>query len=285
MRRSTRNLIYAVLGVFCGALLLQGIGLQLPGVLKMLTAVMAAAPSSPAVDQSRTEPSGAAAASTTTEKACTASSSIETRFNSTSIAEGNFIWFNSAVRVNGPGADAATIYLTDSRITFAANGASYSLAVPAAAIIFDPAAAQASTSFDTANNRWVTVVPGGLPDKAFLSGLAFPVPAGGLPGGISSVTWSAAFLDRYAWRDRAVGVGRRGLHQVRHRLQRSWGQAGGRRPAEPGRQDARRQAGESRERGRPGWFRRQAGEAGSLRGRWRGQRQRLQSYEVFRGDE
>src|SRR5262249_5343240 len=48
------------------------------------------------------------------------------------------------------------------------------------------------TSFDVENNRWVTVVPGRYAGRVFLSGLAFPVPAGGLPGGISSVTWSAA---------------------------------------------------------------------------------------------
>src|SRR6266542_1808377 len=57
---------------------------------------------------------------------------------------------------------------------------------------FPSAATAASTSFDAAGNRWATIVPGGLSGRAFLSGLAFPVPAGGLPGGISSVTWSAA---------------------------------------------------------------------------------------------
>ena len=119
-------------------------------------------------------------------------SSIESSFNSTPIAEGNFIWFNSAIHVDGPGSDAATIFLNDSAITFAANGTNYSLAVPAATITFDPAATAASTSFDAASNRWATIVPGGFSGRAFLSGLAFPVPAGGLPGGISSVTWSAA---------------------------------------------------------------------------------------------
>ena len=193
MRRPARNLLYAALGVLCSALLLQGIGLQLPGVLKILTAVKAVALSSPVVVQSRAEPSGAAAAGYLTETACTASSSIETRFNSTPIAEGNFIWFNSAVRVNRLGADAATIFLKDSRITFAANGSNYILAVPAAMITFDPAATSATTSFDNRNDRWTTIVPSGLSRKVFLSGLAFSVPAGGLPGGISSVTWSAAF--------------------------------------------------------------------------------------------
>ncbi len=194
MNKLSLRIAFLVFGSICVALLLQGVGLRLPRVLKILTGVTAAAPSSPVVVQSRAEPSGAGPISSAdlTEKACTALSSIETSFNSTPIAEGNTIWFNSAIRVNGLGADAAKIFLKDSRITFAANGSNYSLAVPAATISFDPAAAAASTSFDAASNRWATIVPGGFSSRAFLSGLAFPVPAGGLPGGISSVTWSAA---------------------------------------------------------------------------------------------
>ncbi len=143
--------------------------------------------------QSRAGTSGAAAAGYPMEKACTASSSIEIRFNSNPIAEGNTIWFHSAIRVDGLGADATTIFLNDSTMTFAAGGSNYGLAVPSAMITFDPAATSATTSFDNRNDRWTTIVPSGLSGKAFLSGLAFPVPAGGLPGGISSVAWSAAF--------------------------------------------------------------------------------------------
>ncbi len=65
--------------------------------------------------------------------------------------------------------------------------------MPGAVITFDPAATAAMTTFDVASNRWATTVPGGLSGRAFLSGLAFPVPAGGLPGGVGGVTWSAAF--------------------------------------------------------------------------------------------
>ncbi len=192
MGRPARTLLYVVLGILCVGLLVQGVGLQLPRVLKMLTAVTATAHSSPVVVQSRAEPSDAAAVSSDyLEKSCTASSRIETSFNSTPIAEGNIIWFSSAMRADGLGSAAATVFLNDSTINFAANGTNYSLAVPAATITFDPGATAGTTAFD--GNRWVTIVPGGHSGKAFLSGLAFPVPAGGLPGGISSVTWSAAF--------------------------------------------------------------------------------------------
>ena len=47
MRRPTRNLLYVLLGFVCVALLVQGVGLHLPRVLKMLTAVSSTAISSP----------------------------------------------------------------------------------------------------------------------------------------------------------------------------------------------------------------------------------------------
>src|SRR5450759_3428122 len=209
MRRPTRNFFYVVLGLISVGLLVQGIGLQLPTrVLKMLSAVSGAALSSPSSAPSSSPSSapssssssvgaasGGVAVSTSADLSdtCTALSSNGSSFNSAPIAEGNVIWFNSAIRVNGLGSDAATIFLNDSTITFAANGSSYNLAVPGAATTFDPAATAATTAFDAASNRWVTTVPSGLSGRAFLSGLAFPVPAGGLPGGVGAVTWSAAF--------------------------------------------------------------------------------------------
>jgi hypothetical protein len=189
MRRPTRNLLYVVFGFICVALLVQGVGLQLPRVLKMLTAVSGASISSPSSVGSEVASSVATVSSADlTDRSCTAVNSIESSFNATPIADGNFIWFNSAIRVNGLGSDPARIFLNDSTITFAANGTSYNLAVPGSTITFDAAATAATTTFDEASNRWATTVPGGLSARAFLSGLAFPVPAGGLPGGISSVT-------------------------------------------------------------------------------------------------
>ncbi len=195
MNKISLRIAFLVLGFICVALLVHGVGLQLPRVLKMLTGVSGAVSSSPSPSSDGSQAASAVATTSSafvTDKVCTGLSSIESSFNSTAIAEGNFIWFNSAIHVDGAGSDAATIFLNDSAITFAANGTNYSLAVPAATISFDPAATAASTSFDAASNRWATIVPGGFSGRAFLSGLAFPVPAGGLPGGISSVTWSAA---------------------------------------------------------------------------------------------
>src|SRR5947199_3707679 len=60
MRRPTRNLLYVVLGFVSIALLVQGVGLQVPRVLKMLTAVTASAPSSTTVVQGRADFSASA---------------------------------------------------------------------------------------------------------------------------------------------------------------------------------------------------------------------------------
>src|SRR5450759_2870433 len=124
---------------------------------------------------------------------CTELSSIELSFSPTPIAEGNVIWFHSAMRVDGLGPDPATIFLSNSTISFAANGTNYRLPVADAAITFDPGVTAATTSFDAASNRWITVVPSSLSGRAFVSGLAFPVPAGGLPEDVGAVTWSSEF--------------------------------------------------------------------------------------------
>src|SRR5450830_1891164 len=193
MKRSSRNVLYVFFGLICVALVAQ-----------MLTAVSGAAlssrsssPSSPPPSSSSSvgAASGGVAVSTSADLSdtCTAWSSNESSFNLAPIAEGNVIWFNSAIRVNGLGSDPASIFLNDSTITFAANGKIYNLAVPGATITFDPAATAATTGFDDAGNRWKTTVPSGLSGRAFLSGLAFRVPDGGLPGGVGAVTWSAAF--------------------------------------------------------------------------------------------
>ena len=151
-------------------------------------------------------------AHTLTEAACTSSSAIEASFNSRPIAEGGSIWFNSAIRVNGLGSDPATIFLNDATITFAANGENYSLAVPGATIVFDPAATAATTSFDAASSRWSTIVPSGLSGKTCFCpaglcgsgrGSARRDQIGHLVGGV---------FDGHAPCDRAVAVGRRGLH-------------------------------------------------------------------------
>ena len=61
------------------------------------------------------------------------------------------------------------------------------------ASISHPAASTTTTSYDTTAQRWVTRVSSGNNGKnVFAGGVAFAIPAGGLPGGINPVTWTAA---------------------------------------------------------------------------------------------
>lgn len=117
---------------------------------------------------------------------------VSSTFNNTPISAGRFIWFNSAVKVNGLGAAAATLGFEGSAIQFAANGSNYNLPVPNARITFSPAATTAITTFDAATRTWLTTVPVGFDGNVFLSGLVVPVTSD-LPGGIDPVTWTGVF--------------------------------------------------------------------------------------------
>ncbi len=122
-------------------------------------------------------------------------SSNASNFNGTPIHGGSYIWFNANFKAQGIPAAGATIYLTSSRISFTADQP-YVVATPNAEITFDPDAACASTTFDTLNDTWRTVVPVSGSDEIFLSGVAFPVPdsfanSGGLV--VGPVVWEASF--------------------------------------------------------------------------------------------
>jgi hypothetical protein len=128
-------------------------------------------------------------------QSCPASSNIS-NFNGTPIQAGTVIWFNANFKASGIPSTGATISFKNSTIAFAADQP-YMLAVPNAEIIFDPHATCASTTFDTANNTWRTTVPLSDDDEIFLTGLAFPVPAGfGRVQG--PVTWQGTFTSATA---------------------------------------------------------------------------------------
>ncbi|HXO27688.1 MAG TPA: DUF11 domain-containing protein [Thermoanaerobaculia bacterium] len=115
-------------------------------------------------------------------------------FNGTPIQGGDTIWFNAVVAVKGIDPTQTTsVAFSSSSITFTAGGTAYDLAVPNSTITFSPAAAEASTTYDTVSNSWITTVPASYSGNVFLSGLAFSVPAAGLPGGANPVTWSGSF--------------------------------------------------------------------------------------------
>lgn len=86
-------------------------------------------------------------------------STITSNFNGTSIASGNYIWFNSVMKVSGLGNSTTNIFVKGGVVQFSANGVAYNLNVPDATITFSPNVTSASTSFDALFNRWNTSVP------------------------------------------------------------------------------------------------------------------------------
>ena len=142
-------------------------------------------------------------------------SNSSANFTPKPIAGGTTLWFASEVTwAKGPHDlmnvfmdmtnHPVRLFVTNGSIKFTANATTYTIPVPDALITFSPLVTSVTTTFDAANNRWLTTVPTVHPitrmkqfeieiGRIFASGAAFTVPAGGLPGGIKNVTWSAAY--------------------------------------------------------------------------------------------
>jgi hypothetical protein len=123
---------------------------------------------------------------------CEATATNSSNFNGTPVSAGSFIWFNSHFKATNV-KNGTVIDFTQGTITFTAGGTSYNLAVPDAEITFSSNSSCTSTSFDSLNNRWVTTVPISGDDEIFLTGLAWPVPSGGLPGGVNPVNFNGTY--------------------------------------------------------------------------------------------
>ena len=118
---------------------------------------------------------------------CGIQTEIASGFNGNSIAGGNYIWFNSNMKLKSSlPSDGLTIFFRDQTIT----GSDFTASVPDSEVVFSSSATSATTTFDTTSNMWVTTVPLGFSDDIFLSGLAYQVLGDGLPGGENPVTWS-----------------------------------------------------------------------------------------------
>src|SRR5262249_5430019 len=117
----------------------------------------------------------------------TGASNIGSNFNGTAITQNKYIWFSSVLKVSGLSSSTTTPVLSVTQyIDFTATGKTFPLPVPDSRLTFDPTvtASTSTTTFDTAANTWVIRVPtSGVSGNILLSGLAFQVPAGGLPGG------------------------------------------------------------------------------------------------------
>jgi PKD repeat protein len=83
----------------------------------------------------------------------------------------------------------SNVFVRKSTITFTANGTKYTIPAPDTNITFNPSATSATATFDSTNNRWQITRPPSTSDNTLLSAVQFAVPQGGLPGGITNVTW------------------------------------------------------------------------------------------------
>jgi hypothetical protein len=122
---------------------------------------------------------------------CESATLIAAKFNRSPIDPDAFIWFSSSFKVEEPVEQALTLNFTASTIEFHADGTDYVLDVPPSVVRIDPSAAVAMTDFS--DGQWITTVPAADSRNVFLAGLAFQVPADGLPERIGPVTWSGSF--------------------------------------------------------------------------------------------
>ncbi len=124
---------------------------------------------------------------------CAEQDMISSDFNGTAIAGGNYIWFNSHLKVSGLTTSPTTLTLVDGVISFTANGNDYTLPVPKTEIVFSNSTTTASTTYNTTTQTWTVQVPYKTGGDIFAGGLAFPVPSSGFPGGVKPVKWTANF--------------------------------------------------------------------------------------------
>ena len=121
------------------------------------------------------------------------SSTIESNFNGTSIAQNNYIWFNSVFQVSGLDQQlTTTLTFQASKVTFRAGGTDFVISIPNSIITYSPAVAIATTTYNVAANTWITQVPSDFSGNVFLSGIGWRVPVN-LPGGINPVSWAGHF--------------------------------------------------------------------------------------------
>src|SRR5258708_1761337 len=119
-------------------------------------------------------------------------STISSNFNGTSIAAGNYIWFNSVMKVSGVPSAGATITVSGATVQFTANNVAYNLPVPDSVITFSSSASSSTTTFDAVHNQWNTTVPVSYSANVFLAGLSEYLSTA-LPGGVNPVNWTATF--------------------------------------------------------------------------------------------
>jgi MBG domain (YGX type) len=128
---------------------------------------------------------------------------IASDFRNVAVPGGSTIWFNSIFKVHDVAKQLTRVTFYQASAQFQYKDASGNLvtvnqALPNANITIDPNVTSASTSFDPVNTVWVTTVPWDLDDNAFLTGMPWLVPTGGLPSDVEPVTVCGTFASDVA---------------------------------------------------------------------------------------
>ena len=139
----------------------------------------------------------AATQATAAYQECT--STITSNFNGTAINQGDYIWFTGVINLKGLGSSPTTLYVSHASITFTANNQTYIVKVPSSAITFSSATTLATTDYVqlkplSLGKGWSTKLQSsGLAGNDLMTAVEFAVPAGGLPGGIKNIAFTATF--------------------------------------------------------------------------------------------
>jgi len=118
---------------------------------------------------------------------CSTFTEITSGFNGNRIDAGNYIWFNSVMKLTSPVPSGGLVVdFTGQTITISSSAGSSTIMLPDSEIDFSTSATTATTMLT--GTGWLTTVPASFGDNVFLSGVAYQ-PPGGLTGG-SVATWS-----------------------------------------------------------------------------------------------
>jgi hypothetical protein len=125
-------------------------------------------------------------------------SCLNSDFRNVAVPGGSYLWFNSIFKVRDVIKQKITISFFQSSVQFQYTDANKNVvtvnqAMLDAKIVIDPSVTTASTTFDAVNNVWITTIPFDLDDAAFLTGMPWLVPAGGIPADIEPVSWCGTF--------------------------------------------------------------------------------------------
>jgi hypothetical protein len=119
---------------------------------------------------------------------CTSTTSVTTNFNGTPISAGNYIWLTIHLKASGlPSQSVATVRFDNVLVEGTISGAPYNLTLPSGIVVYNPNVTTSTLTFDPNSNTFTVTVPSSLSGNAFVTGIPYLVPNGGLPGGITNL--------------------------------------------------------------------------------------------------